>query len=147
MFWVFFMFWFGIFATIALIIIINYRVFNRTNPELRHEIIGRHEFDERARRDKGRKRRDWDLAWSLILWAAFLAAVCGATFSQQAAIFDWMHEAWKTFLNLISDIAPLITTPGRGAAALAIFILPASPLPRLRLHSLRTTFAIAPLTF
>jgi len=104
MFWVFFAFWFGIFATIALIIVVNYRGFGRTNPELKPELkhVGRDEFDEKAsceRSDKGRKRRDWDLAWSLVLWAAFLAAVCGAALSQEAAIAHWMHEAWNTFLG------------------------------------------------
>jgi hypothetical protein len=100
-FWVFFVFWVGIFATIVLIIVVNNRGFGRSNPELKQERIARDEFDERARRERsyrGRKRRDWDLAWGVVLWAAFLATVCGAGLSQQAAIVHWMHEAWNTFL-------------------------------------------------
>jgi len=98
-FWVFFAFWFGIFATIALIIVVNHRRFGRSNPELKQERIARDEFDERARRERsyrGRKRRD-GIVWSVVLWVAFLATVCGATLRQQA-IADWMHEAWNTFL-------------------------------------------------
>ena len=101
MFWGFFAFWLGIFATIALIIVVSYRGFDRSSPELKQERIGRDEFDERARRERsdgGRKHRDWDLPWSFVLWAAFLVTVCGAAFSQQAAIVDWMREAWKMFL-------------------------------------------------
>jgi hypothetical protein len=100
-FWVFFVFWFGIFATIALIIVVNYRGFGRSNPELKHEKIGRDEFDEKAERERsymGRRRRGLGIVWSIVLWAAFLATVCGAALSQQAAIVHWMHEAWKTFL-------------------------------------------------
>ena len=45
-------------------------------------------------------RRDWGIVWSIVLWVAFLATVCGAALSQQAVIAHWMHEAWNTFLAM-----------------------------------------------
>jgi hypothetical protein len=99
-FWVFFAVWFGIFATIALIIVVNYRGFGRSSPELNH--IGRDEFDEEAERERSytrrRRRRELGIVWSILWWTAFLATVCVAALNQQAAIVHLMHEAWKTFL-------------------------------------------------
>ena len=103
MFWVFFAVWFGIFATIALIIVVNYRGLGRSTPELNRKEIGRDEFDEEAERERSylrrRRRRELGIVWSILWWTAFLATVCVAALNQQAAIVDLMHEAWNTFLG------------------------------------------------
>jgi hypothetical protein len=103
-FWIFFAVWFGIFAMIALIIVVYHRGSGRSNPEFKHERIRRDEFDKRAERERsymGRGRGGSGIVWSLVLWAAFLATVCGAAFSQQVAIINWIHEAWEMFLAML----------------------------------------------
>jgi hypothetical protein len=99
-FWVFFAVWFGIFATIALIIVVKYRGFSK--PELNHKKIGRDEFDEEGERERSymrrRRRRELGIGWSILWWTAFLATVCVAAFNQQGTIVHLIHEAWKTFL-------------------------------------------------
>jgi hypothetical protein len=83
------------------IIVVNYRTTGRSYPEPKPERIRPDESDKRAERERsyiGRRRRGLGIVWSIVLWAAFLATVCGAAFSQQAALVNWMHEAWKMFL-------------------------------------------------
>src|ERR1700682_5213573 len=94
-FWVFFVFWFGVFATIALIIVINYRGFGRSNPELKQERMRAMNMTKAAREWYMDGRRS---GLGVVLWAAFLANLCGAALSRHAAIVHWMHEAWNTFL-------------------------------------------------
>jgi hypothetical protein len=103
MFWVFFVFWFGIFATIALIIVVNYRGYGSTKPELKDKTIERDELDGKAHSERshtGQRPRGSGIVWSVVLWGAFLATVCVAALSQHGLIVDWMHEAWKTFLSM-----------------------------------------------